>query len=29
MVPPNPDIERRLDKVMVEAGLLPAEEARA
>ena len=29
MVPPTPDIERRLDKVMVEAGLLPAEEARA
>jgi len=29
MVPPAPDIERRLDKVLLDAGLLPAEGARA
>ena len=28
MVPPTPELERRLDKVLRDAGLLPAEEAR-
>jgi hypothetical protein len=28
MVPPTPELERRLDKVLMDAGLLPAEGAR-